>query len=330
MALLRAEDLHVAAGQTEILRGVSLTLDRGQTLGIVGESGCGKSMLASTLMAMLPTGCRLTKGSIQLNGLELTTQSERHLLEMRGRDLALVMQDPFTSLNPVMRIGDQIAESLVLHQSASWGSARRSAVELMERVGIPDPVGSAQRFPHQLSGGQRQRIVIAIAFACKPKLLIADEPTTALDVTLQAQVLHLIQELQREEGTAVILISHNIGVIAAVSDVVAVFYAGKVVEQGPTKTLLGDPEHPYTQALLDALPRVGVERLRTIREQPPRFGDLGAGCAFMPRCDVANERCNQDPPLQQILPGHCVRCWRAIEAAERANPSAVHQSPVSG
>lgn len=329
MSLLRVTDLVVSATRTQILRGVSFELERGQTLGIVGESGCGKSMLANTLMGMLPAGLARTSGTMTLDGVELTTLSEKQWLGLRGKDIAMVMQDPFTSLNPVMPVGDQIAESLVLHQGMGWSTARKQAVELLHRVGIPDPTGSARKFPHQMSGGQRQRVVIAIAFACKPKVLIADEPTTALDVTIQAQVLHLIRDLQREEGLAVLLISHNIGVIAAMSDQVAVFYAGKIVEQGPTATLLKDPEHPYTQALLDALPRVGADRLRTIREQPPKFSELGADCAFRPRCDVADARCQTEPELGVVAPNHCVRCWRAMERSGQSGPSEAHQSLAS-
>lgn len=313
MALLSVRDLRVGFGGTEILRGVSFDLEAGRTLGVVGESGCGKSMTGFAIMGMLQTPGRVTGGSIQLNGRELVGLSEREYRQIRGEEIALVMQDPFTSLNPMMRIGDQIAEALTLHREMRRSAALTEAVRLLEVVGVPSPSSSARKFPHQLSGGQRQRVVIAIAFACEPKVLIADEPTTALDVTLQAQILRLLREMQERVGTAVILISHDIGAIASVSHDMAVFYAGRIVEAGPTETVLRRAGMPYTRALLNSLPRAGQVRLESIGGQPPVFGNLPPGCPFAPRCPLRIERCAEEPGLLPLKPEHAAACWRATE-----------------
>lgn len=316
MAVLEVRDLEVSFGATRILRGVSFDLEAGQTLGVVGESGCGKSMTGFAVMGMLQSPGRISAGSIKFDGKELVGLREKELREVRGRDIALVMQDPFTSLNPMMRVGDQIAESMVLHQGKSWSEARRLAVEMLDKVGVPDPAASAHKFPHQMSGGQRQRVVIAIAFACRPKVLIADEPTTALDVTLQAQILRLLQTLQEEEGTAVMLISHDIGAIATVSHRIAVFYAGQIVESGPAHEVLRRAAMPYTRSLLNALPRVGQTRLEAIGGFPPDFSDLPQGCPFRPRCPLAFSKCLDNPALQAVEPGHAAACWRAEEVRD--------------
>lgn len=314
MPVLKVLDLEVSFGSTRILQGVSFELEAGKTLGIVGESGCGKSMTAFAIMKMLHSPGRISKGQILFEGMDLVTLSEAKMRQIRGKDIALVMQDPFTSLNPMMRVGDQIAESLVLHQDKSWAEARTLAVELMDKVGVPSPESSAKKFPHQLSGGQRQRIVIATAFACKPKVLLADEPTTALDVTLQAQILRLIRALQEEEDTAVMLISHDIGAIASVSDSIAVFYAGQIVEMGSAAEVLHAPTMPYTKALLNALPSPGKERLEAIDGQPPMFTNLPPGCSFAPRCQFADERCEQARPnLVQLGPTRQTACFKAEE-----------------
>lgn len=280
-------------------------------MGLVGESGCGKSMLGLALMAMLPPGGRITSGTILLEGKPVEKLSPKDMLSLRGSELAMVMQDPFTSLNPVMRIGDQIAESFVLHQDMTWREARLEAVKMLDHVGIPAPEESARKFPHEMSGGQRQRVVIAIAFSCRPKVLIADEPTTALDVTLQAQILHLLRGLQREQETAVLLISHNIGVIAAACEKAAVVYAGQFVETGATESILRSPQHPYTQALLAAMPRESNERLKALGGSPPDFARLTTECAFAPRCHHRFEKCQATPPL--IGEKHGVRCWLLSE-----------------
>jgi oligopeptide/dipeptide ABC transporter ATP-binding protein len=294
--ILEVRNLHVAIEGVEILRGVNLYVEEGETLGIVGESGCGKSMTGLAIIGLLPGDGRVTQGEILLNGENLVTAGERRMRQVRGGDIAMVFQDPFTSLNPAMRVGDQIAEAMVLHRSMSWREARKEAVKMLESVKVPAPASTARKYPHQLSGGQRQRVMVAMAFACRPKVLIADEPTTALDVTLQAQILALLAELQEQEGTAVILISHDIGVIGSVSDRICVFYAGRVIEDGDAKDVLRRPKHPYTQGLLASLPG-GEERLSSIPGQPPDFRTLGAACAFAPRCPHRFERCEIEPDL---------------------------------
>ncbi len=313
MPVLEVRDLEVSIGSARILRGVSFDLDAGQTLGVVGESGCGKSMTGFAIMGMLPPRGRVTAGSIKLEGRELTALSNREWLDVRGQQIALVMQDPFTSLNPMMRVGHQIAEALILHQGMRRDRAWQESVSMLRKVGVPAPESSARRYPHQLSGGQRQRVVIAIAFACKPKVLIADEPTTALDVTLQAQILRLIQTLKEEEGTAVMLISHDIGVIGTLASRIAVYYAGRVVEQGDAEQVLFRSAHPYTQALLGALPRAGQTRLDSIGGQPPDLANLPEGCSFSPRCRFRFDRCAEEPDLLAASEGHAAACWR-VEA----------------
>jgi len=308
MSLLSVNDLRVRFGTTEILRGVSFELQAGKTLGIVGESGCGKSMTGLSVIGMVPAGGTVS-GSIQLLGRELLTQTEREWQEVRGQSIAMVMQDPFSSLNPVMRVGDQIAEVLQLHQGKSKSEARAAAVEMLREVGIPDPESSARKYAHQMSGGQRQRVVIAIAFIANPQVLIADEPTTALDVTLQAQVLKLLKELQSRHNTGVLLISHDIGIIASEAEDIAVFYGGQIVETGATKDVLKNPQHPYTQALLRALPTVGRDRLEHIDGQPPRFAEMPPGCAFAPRCRERGSECENPPDLKEVGTG-MVRCWK--------------------
>lgn len=310
MPVLSVNDLRVSFGDVPILRGISFELESGKTLGVVGESGCGKSMTGLALMGMVPRPGLVT-GSIQFEGNEWVGQRESEWSKIRGDRIAMVMQDPFSSLNPVMRVGDQIAEVYRLHHGNSKAEAWKRAVDMLDRVGIPEPNFAAKKYPHQMSGGQRQRVVIAIAFAAHPTVLVADEPTTALDVTLQAQVLELIQDLEKEHSTAVIFISHDIGVISEVSDHIAVFYAGQIVEYGPAETVLTDPEHPYTRALLGAVPRVGVERLSAIEGQPPRFDQLPPGCAFAPRCPKRFEKCAEQPGLDVISPDHRCACWYA-------------------
>lgn len=309
MPVLSLNDVHVSIGETQILRGVSFTLDSGRTLGIVGESGCGKSMTGKAIMGMLPNGGQVTKGSIQLESKELTTLSKKEWREVRGVEIALVMQDPFTSLNPVMRVGDQIAEVYELHQGMGRSDAREESIKMLKKVGVPSPEDSFNKYPHQMSGGQRQRVVIAIAFAAEPKVLIADEPTTALDVTLQAQILRLLKEMQKESQVGVVLVSHDIGVIASVADDIAVFYAGRVVEYGSSRDVLRNPQHPYTQALLQAMPTVGMRRLNVIDGQPPLLADLPEGCSFAPRCPFRFEKCTVDPPLMEPATGAAAACW---------------------
>ncbi len=311
MSVLSVENLHVAFGPTEILRGVSFELEAGETLGVVGESGCGKSMTGFAIMGMLQRPGKVTEGSIQLEGHELVGLPEKQYREVRGRDIALVMQDPFTSLNPMMRVGDQIAESYRLHRGMGRAEALKLAIEMLDKVGVPNPEESWRKFPHQMSGGQRQRVVIAMAFACQPKVLIADEPTTALDVTLQAQILRLLRELQEKEGTSVILISHDIGAIASVSHRIAVFYAGRIVEVGTSEQVLRSPSHPYTRSLLNSLPRAGQDRLESIAGSPPDFAKLKGECAFAARCPYRKPVCDAEPQLAQLETGQLVACYEA-------------------
>ncbi len=322
MPVLKLENLHVHIGEAHILRGVSLGLEAGQTLGVVGESGCGKSMTGFAIMNMLPPAGRITRGSIQLEGRELVGLPIRDWIDIRGTQIALVMQDPFTSLNPMMRVGDQIAEVYRLHFDTPKTKAWAQSVEMLEKVGVPAPESSALKYPHQMSGGQRQRVVIAMAFACEPKVLIADEPTTALDVTLQAQILRLIRRLQEEVGTAVMLISHDIGVIGSLASRVAVYYAGRVVEEGSAEDVLRKPAHPYTQALLQALPMVGQKTLESIPGQPPDLAKLPPGCSFAPRCKFRFEPCGAEPDLIGASDGHGAACWLADPEKRRiAAPS---------
>ncbi len=317
MPLLELRNLHVAFGPVEVLRGVSLSVEAGKTLGVVGESGCGKSMTGMAVMGMLPLTAKVPEGEILLDGRDLLRLSKREWLDIRGQEVSMVMQDPFTSLNPMMRVGNQIAEVYRLHQGLSWKQGREKAVEMLHKVGVPAPEESARKYPHQMSGGQRQRVVIACAFASQPKVLIADEPTTALDVTLQAQILRLLNDLQREQGTGVIIISHDIGVIGSVADEVAVFYAGRVVEQGSVGQVLKSPAHPYTRALLEAMPKRGMDRLAQIPGQPPDFASMPQGCSFRPRCSLAFDRCATEPGIIACGNAHGSACWLA--SPERAS-----------
>ncbi|HAY14841.1 MAG TPA: ABC transporter ATP-binding protein [Fimbriimonadaceae bacterium] len=311
--IVEVRDLNVSVRGTQILRGVNLTLHAGKTLGVVGESGCGKTMTGLTLMGMLPAGASIDGGSLRIGANDVTRFSESQWRGLRGATVSMIMQDPFTSLNPMMRVGDQIAEVMRLHRGLGKASAWSEAVEWLRKVGVPSPEKSARKFPHQMSGGQRQRVVIAAAFATQPQVIVADEPTTALDVTLQAQTLRLLRELQAEHGTAVMLITHDIGVVAAVADEVAVFYAGQVIENGTPSAVLHHPQHPYTQALLAAVPQPDLTRLITIPGSPPFFGQLPAGCSFAPRCPHAFEACHQEPPMVETPGGQRVTCWKAAK-----------------
>jgi len=311
MPLLEVKNLCVSINGTEILRSVSFSLEKGKTLGIVGESGCGKSMTTYAIMNMLPKGGSIASGSILLDGQELVGLRARDYRDIRGKRIALVMQDPFTSLNPMMKVGAQIAESLIIHQAISRQQAWNRAVDLLQSVGVPGPSSAVSKYPHEMSGGQRQRVVIAMAFACNPEVLIADEPTTALDVTLQAQILRLIRDLQEQSGTAVMLISHDIQAIGTISHDVSVFYAGRVVESGSAERVLRHAQMPYTQALLSAMPSGSHKKLAVIPGQPPRFGDLGVGCAFAPRCQYRFEKCQQEPGLYSVEENHYSACWKS-------------------
>ena len=316
-ALLAGEDLRVrlrtARGVAEAVRGVGFALARGETLGIIGESGCGKSLTALALTGLLPDGASV-RGSIRFAGRELVGLPERDLCAIRGDRIGMVFQEPMTSLNPLHTVGRQVAEPLRLHRGLDAAAARAQAVRLLDRVGLPDARRRADAYPHQLSGGQRQRVTIAMALACEPDLLIADEPTTALDVTIQGQILDLIADLVAERGMALILISHDLGVIAENVDRMLVMYGGTVVERGPTRDVFRRMAHPYTRGLFGARPRLGGDRsapLPTIPGTVPDLVDLPRGCAFAERCTLAIDRCRQAvPPEQPLGDGHAARCLR--------------------
>jgi len=302
-------------GEVRAVDGVDLSLERGRTLGIVGESGCGKSVTALSVMGLVPQPPgRVAGGEILFEGEDLLRAAPARLRDLRGDKLAMIFQEPMTSLNPAFRVGDQIAEALLRHKKLSVKSAHSQAIEMLRRVRMPDPERRAREYPHQLSGGMRQRVMIAMALACHPKLLIADEPTTALDVTIQAQILELMRALRAELGTAIILITHDLGVIAELADEVAVMYGGKVVERGAVERLFAAPQHPYTIGLLGSIPRLDREagRLNAIEGMVPDAAALPKGCRFHPRCPFAVEKCREEePPLLELTPRHFSACWRA-------------------
>jgi peptide/nickel transport system ATP-binding protein len=320
--LLQVRDLRVTLqttrGPADALRGISFTLERGQTLGLIGESGCGKSITALAVMGLLPEHAQVA-GSIRLAGQELTALAEDDLCRLRGHRMGMVFQEPMTALNPLHTVGRQIAEPLRVHKGLTAAAARAEALRLLERVQLPQPRQRLDAYPHQLSGGQRQRVVIAIALACGPDLLIADEPTTALDVTIQREVLDLIAELVREDGMGLMLISHNLGVMADRVQRVLVMYGGSVVESGPTAEVFARRAHPYTQGLFAARPRLGLARgtrLATIAGRVPELADLPAGCPFAERCPRAAGDCRRGPPAAlTITPGHEARCLHLDETA---------------
>ena len=297
---------------TRAVDDVSLTVGEGETLGIVGESGSGKTTLALSLLRLLPPAARIVSGEIWFEGEDLLTKSHREMRRVRGKRIAMILQDPLASLNPLFTVGDQVAEPLRVHEGASRGSAWAQARELLRAVRIAAPETRAREYPHQLSGGMRQRIVGAIAISCGPRLLIADEPTTSLDLTIQAQYLRLLRDLQRERGLAMIFITHNLGIVARMCDHVAVMYAGRLVEAGPVVRIFSSAAHPYTQALLESIPRMadGRKRLTAIDGQPPDPVALPPGCAFHPRCPKVLERCRREaPPEVRVAASHTSRCW---------------------
>ncbi|MBL6457877.1 ABC transporter ATP-binding protein [Belnapia sp. T6] len=299
-------------GPLRAVDGISFSVEAGRTLAVVGESGCGKSVTALATMGLLPPAARLD-GSIRLLGREMTSLTPEEWRDRRGRDLAMIFQEPMTSLNPAFTAGDQVAEALRVHEGLGRRAAFDRAVALLDRVRIPDAARRARQYPHQLSGGMRQRVMIAMALACRPRLLIADEPTTALDVTVQAQILALLDELKRETGMAVVLITHDLGVVADHADEVVVMYAGRVAERAPAARLFARPEHPYTVGLLGAAPRIegGAGRLASIEGTVPDLLRPPEGCRFAPRCPFRGADCARQPPLAEIEPGHAAACWRA-------------------
>ncbi|HEY6135578.1 MAG TPA: ABC transporter ATP-binding protein [Rubrivivax sp.] len=316
--LLDVQNLHVtlqtARGPVDALRGISFSIGKGETVGLIGESGCGKSITALALMGLLPDGAAL-RGSIRLDGRELTSLDDAAMCTLRGKRLGMVFQEPMTALNPLHTVGHQIAEPLRLHRRLSARDARAQALRLLERVHLPEAARRLDAYPHQLSGGQRQRVVIAIALACGPDLLIADEPTTALDVTIQREVLDLIGELVAEDGMGLLLISHDLGVMAQTVQRMLVMYAGTVVESGPTAAVFEHLAHPYTRGLFAARPRLGLKRgtrLATIPGRVPELADMPAGCPFAPRCALVIDACRAAaPPNVAVAPAHFARCLKA-------------------
>ena len=295
--------------------GVDFSLERGRTLGIVGESGCGKSVTALTIMGLVPQPPgRIAAGEVLFEGEDLLKASPRRLRDLRGDKLSMIFQEPMTSLNPAFPVGEQIAEALLRHREIEKAAAWEKAIEMLRRVRMPSPERRALDYPHQLSGGMRQRVMIAMALACNPKLLIADEPTTALDVTIQAQILELMRTLRAELDTSIILITHDLGVIAELADDVIVMYAGKVIERCAAERLFAEPQHPYTVGLLGSIPRLHLqqERLSAIEGFVPDAAALPVGCRFHPRCPFAVEKCRRElPQLRDITPGHQAACWLA-------------------
>ena len=310
-------------GVVKAVDDISYDVHEGETLAIVGESGCGKSIGALSLMRLVPTPPgRIVSGRVLFDDEDLLTMSDEEMRNIRGNRIAMIFQEPMTSLNPVLTIERQITESLELHLKMDKEAARDRAIELLDMVGIPDPESRLKQYPHQFSGGMRQRVMIAIAMSCNPRLLLADEPTTALDVTIQAQILELVKDLSIKHGTAVIIITHNLGVVARYADRVNVMYAGKLIERGTAMDIYENPHHPYTQGLLNSVPRLDEDRkghLESIDGMPPDLMDLPTGCAFQPRCKLAVARCLEEvPPLMSVSDGHTAACWvtSGVEAKE--------------
>jgi peptide/nickel transport system ATP-binding protein len=323
--LLEVVDLHTSfktpRGITRAVDGVSITLERGQTLGVVGESGSGKSVLSRSIMGLLPKQNVIREGSVLFEGTELTHLSTSAMRQHWGTDMAMVFQDPMTSLNPVLKIGRQITESLHFHLDMDKDEANATALALMRSVGIPEPQRRLKEYPHQLSGGMRQRIVIAIALACGPKLLFADEPTTALDVTVQALILDLLAQQQRERDMGMILVTHDLGVVAGRADEIAVMYAGQIVEKAPTRTLFAQMRVPYTEGLLKSIPKLDQpshSRMQIIGGLPPDLVNRPKGCKFSPRCPYVQEKCREEEPplIEAETPGHYFKCWFPVGTPE--------------
>ncbi|GIU83442.1 MAG: ABC transporter ATP-binding protein [Acidimicrobiales bacterium] len=308
-------------GRVRAVDGVSLSLERGRTLGVVGESGSGKSVLSRSIMGLLPRRNVIREGRVIYEGRDITDLPPRERRQLWGTEMAMVFQDPMTSLNPVMKIGRQITESLVYHLKMDKEEARQTAIALLTSVGIPEPARRMEEYPHQLSGGMRQRVTIAIALACGPKILFADEPTTALDVTVQAQILNLLKHQQIERHMAMVLVSHDLGVVAGRTDEIIVMYAGKVVERAPTTVLFKQMRMPYTEALLRSIPKLSYPshtRLEVIPGRPPDLINPPKGCRFAPRCKYAQPRCSQEEPplIEAETPGHFYRCWYPVGTPE--------------
>ncbi|MFC7439697.1 ABC transporter ATP-binding protein [Laceyella putida] len=327
--ILEVKDLHVSfktyKGEVQAVRGVDFHLNKGETIAIVGESGCGKSVTSQTIMRLIPNPPGvIKKGEIIFDGTDLAKASEKQMEKIRGSEISMIFQDPMTSLNPTMTIGTQIMEGLIKHQKLSKQEAKKQATEMLRLVGIPSPESRLDQYPHQFSGGMRQRAMIAIALACQPKVLIADEPTTALDVTIQAQIIDLMKELQSKTGTSIILITHDLGVVADIADRVVVMYAGKVVESGKLDEIFYEPKHPYTWGLLGSMPRLDLSRdqeLLPILGTPPNLLHPPKGCPFAARCKHAMSICTQEmPEFDQVSSTHQVACWLQHPMAPEVKP----------
>ena len=304
-----------ATGLVKAINGVDLQIETGETLALVGESGCGKSMTALSLLRLVPDPGRIVGGDIFFAGRDLLRMPIEEMRRVRGNRIGMIFQEPMTSLNPVLRVGEQVAESLRLHQGHNRAQAATEAVTMLTKVGLPDAEDRARDYPHQLSGGMRQRVMIAMALACNPQLLIADEPTTALDVTIQAQIMELLADCKAERGMATLLITHDLGIVAQYANRVAIMYAGRIMESAPVRELFAAPAHPYTRGLLACVPKLGEkrQRLTPIEGTIPNPGQLPEGCSFLDRCPEAFAPCRGElPPLREIRPGHQVRCWRAV------------------
>ncbi len=302
-------------GALRAVDGIDVTVGPGQTLGVVGESGCGKTVFALSIMRLVPPPGRIAGGCVLLDGRDLLTLSKEEMQRVRGKEISMIFQEPMTSLNPVFRVGEQIAEVFRFHQGMGRREALARSVEMLKKVGIPSPEARVRDYPHQMSGGMRQRVMIGMALACHPRVMLADEPTTALDVTIQAQIIDLIGRLQSETGTSVILITHDLGVIAEFTQEVAVMYAGQIVEQSSTRELFSSPLHPYTVGLIGSIPRMEGPLgrgafLRAIRGTVPSISHLPSGCRFQDRCPDVFSVCRREPALELNKPGHAVRCWK--------------------
>ncbi|QKY70472.1 ABC transporter ATP-binding protein [Lentibacillus sp. CBA3610] len=323
--ILNVRNLHVNfstyGGTVKGVRGVSFHLNKGETLAIVGESGCGKSVTANAIMRLIPDPPgKISDGTITFKGKALTNVSEKEMRSIRGVDISMIFQDPMTALNPTLTIGTQLVEGLLEHRRTTRAEAKEKALEMMDLVGIPNPEERLKQYPHQFSGGMRQRIVIAIALICDPELLIADEPTTALDVTIQAQILELFEQIQEQTGVSIILITHDLGVVAKIADRIVVMYAGKIIEEGTRKEIFYQPEHPYTKGLLKSVPRLDIkaEELIPIDGTPPDLFSPPQGCPFTARCPMAMEVCDKVYPIQSELSDtHKVDCWLQDERAQQ-------------
>jgi oligopeptide/dipeptide ABC transporter ATP-binding protein len=318
---------YTSAGTVKAVDGISYDVDEGETVAIVGESGCGKSVSAMSILRLIPDPPgKIVEGSIKFQGQDLLQLSEDEMRKIRGRDIGMVFQEPMTSLNPVLTIGRQLTETLEEHLDIVGDKAQARSIELLGLVGISEPERRLVQYPHHLSGGMRQRVIIAMALACKPKLIIADEPTTALDVTIQAQILELMKELTRRMGVALIVITHNLGVVARYADRVNVMYAGKIIESGTAEDIYHSPRHPYTLALLKSVPRMDLPRqakLDPVDGQPPDLTRLDDGCAFRPRCGFATKKCSQKfPPLEKVQGKHTAACWEKEKVAKSARMTA--------